>query len=221
MFTAIRGLLAGVNASKRRAMKFALGVVLTAIAVFAWEALSWTALGWHESGYRQFRDQSAMSEMMGPSLTNVRTQASGGAGIYMLPARPKPTKVATIEEIRAAEKEFQEALTNGPYVYAIVRPGRRDISMANNLMLSFLRSLICAAIIASLLMHAMLPYAGRIVFVAAAGLFAGLLCDMPMWVWFENPGRDTIVNIVDHFFTWIVGGSVLGVFVGRDVVLTK
>ena len=202
-------------------MKFVLGVFLTAIAVFAWEALSWTAIGWHESGYRQFRDESAMSEMMGPSLTNARTQASGGAGIYMLPARPKPTKVATTEEIRAAENEFEEARINGPYIYAIVRPGRREISMANNMILSFFRSLICSAIIAGLLMHAMLPYAGRIIFVASAGLFAGLLCDMPMWIWFENPGRDTIVNIVDHFLTWIVGGSVLGAFVGRDVVLTK
>lgn len=202
-------------------MKLALGIFLTALAVFGWEALSWTALGWHESGYRQFRDESRMAEMMSPSLTNSQTMATGGAGIYVLPARPKPTKHATIEEIRAAEKQHEEAYRNGPWVYAIVRPGHRDISMANNLILSFARSLVCAALIACLLMHAMLPYGARIVFVAAAGLFAGLACDMPMWIWFENPGRDTAINILDHFVTWVIGGAVLGLFVGKDVVITK
>lgn len=202
-------------------MKFVFGIILTAIAVFAWEALSWTALGWHESGYRQFREEGHMAEILGPALTNNQTQASSGAGIYMMPARPKHSKHATIEEVRKAEKEHEEAYQNGPFVYAIVRPGRRETSMANNLILSFVRNLVCAAIIASLLMHAMLPYGARILFVAAAGLFAGLACDMPMWIWFENPGRDTVVNIADHFITWVIGGAVLGFFVGKDVVLTK
>jgi hypothetical protein len=139
----------------------------------------------------------------------------------VMPSMPKPTKHATVEEVRKAWADHEEAYHNGPWVYAIVRPGKREISMANNLILSFLRSLVCAGIIASLLAHAMLPYGARILFVAAAGLFAGLACDLPMWIWFENPGRDTVVNIADHFITWVIGGAVLGLFVGKDVVLTK
>ena len=42
-----------------------------------------------------------------------------------------------------------------------------------------------------------------------------------MWIWFENPGRDTIVNVADHFIAWILGGVLMGLFVGKDVVITK
>jgi hypothetical protein len=216
-------------------MKFAFGVFLTALAVFAWEAVSWTMLGWHESGYRQFRDESHMAEILGPSLSNSKTQVSSGAGIYVMPAKPKENKLfkpregaaneyeaqSEQAEIKKALEEYEQARNNGPTVYAIIRPGKREISMANNLILSFVRCLICATLIAGMLSLTMLHYPARIAFVAAAGLFAGLACDMPMWVWFENPGGNTIVNIMDAFFTWVIGGAVMGLFVGKDVVLTK
>ena len=202
-------------------MKFALGVILAAVAVFAWEALSWTALGWHESAWRQFRDESAMAEILAPSLTNSNTQASSGAGIYVMPLEPRHSKHATKEEIRKAEADYEKAREKGPYVYAIVRPGKREISMSANLVASFFRTLVCATLIAGMLSQAMLSYPGRICFTAAAGLFAGLVCEVPMWVWFEHPGRDTLVCVADHFFAWIIAGVVMGFFVGKDIVLTK
>lgn len=202
-------------------MKFALGVILTAVAVFAWEALSWTALGWHESSWRQFRDERAMAEIMAPAMQNSNTQVTSGAGLYVMPACPRPTKHATLEENRKAEADFEKARENGPFVYAVVRPGRREMSMGSNLIVSFLRTLVCATLIAGMLAPAMLAYPARIGFVAAAGLFAGLTCELPMWIWFEHPGRDTIVRVADHFFAWVIGGSVLGLFVGKDVVITK
>lgn len=209
------------NASKALRMKFALGVVLAALAVFTWEALSWTVLGWHESAWRQFRDEGAMEQIFAPSMTNANTQVSSGAGIYVMPAEPRHSKHATPEEIRNAEADYAKARENGPWVYAIVRPGRRVVSMSSNLLISFIRTLVCATLIAAMLSQAMLSYPGRICFVAAAGLFAGLVSDLPMWIWFENPGRDTIVNVADHFFAWIIGGVLMGLFVGKDVVITK
>ncbi len=95
------------------------------------------------------------------------------------------------------------------------------MSMSGNLFVSFLRNLLCATLIAGMLVPAMLAYPARIVFVAAAGLFAGLVCELPMWIWFEHPGRDVIVKVADHFFAWVIGGTVLAFFVGKDVVITK
>ena len=194
--------------------KFILGAVLTAIAVFGWEAVSWTALGWHQNGFRAFRDESKVAEVIKANVTS-------GHGIYMLPAMGEAPKIATAEEKKAFEAEQQKAMKDGPYVYAIVRPGKGDYSMGMNMTLSFIRCLICALLIAALLSQTALFYPARIAFVAAAGLFAGLTADLPMWIWFENPGRDAAVNIADHLIAWVIGGAVLGIFVGKDPVAER
>jgi len=191
--------------------KFFLGAVLTAMAVFGWEAVSWTALGWHQNGFRTFRDESAVSEVIKANVTS-------GHGIYMLPAMGEAPKIATAEEKKAFEVRQQRALKDGPFAYAVIRPGRGDVSMGMNMALSFVRCLICAFLIAGLMSQATLFYPARIAFTAAAGLFAGLTSDLPMWIWFENPGRDTVVNIADHVIAWVIGGAVLGIFVGKDPV---
>jgi hypothetical protein len=130
-------------------------------------------------------------------------------------------KVATAEEKKAFEEKQAQALENGPYVYAIIRPGRGETSMGTSMILSFARSFICALLVAALLSQVALFYPARIAFVAAAGLFAGLTSDLPMWIWFENPARDTVVNIADHVIAWIIGGAVLGIFVGKDPVAER
>jgi hypothetical protein len=184
------------------------------MAVFGWEAVSWTALGWHQNGFRAFRDESKVAEVIKANVTS-------GHGIYLLPAMGEAPKIATAEEKKAFEEAQQKAMKNGPYVYAIVRPGKSDYSMGMNLTLSFIRCLVCALLIAALLSQTALFYPARIAFVAAAGLFAGLAADLPMWIWFENPGRDAVVNIADHLIAWVIGGAVLGIFVGKDPVAER
>lgn len=191
--------------------KIIFGAILTALAVFGWEALSWTAIGWHQNGFRSFRDESAVSEVIKANVTS-------GHGIYLLPSMGEAPKIATAEEKKAFEDAQAKALKNGPYVYAIIRPGKGEVSMGTNLALSFLRTLICAFLIAAMLSQTALFYPARIAFVAAAGLFAGLSADLPLWIWFENPGRDAVVNIADHLIAWIIGGAVLGIFVGKEPV---
>lgn len=195
-------------------IKFILGAFLTAIAVFLWEAVSWTALSWHVNGFRSFRDESAVAEV-------IKANVSAGHGIYRLPSMEDAPKLATAEEKKVFEEKQAQAMENGPYVYAIIRPGKGEINMGRSMILSFIRSLVCACLIGALLSQVALFYPARIAFVAAAGLFAGLTSDLPLWIWMENPGRDTIVNIADHLIAWIIGGAVLGLFVGREPVLER
>jgi hypothetical protein len=70
--------------------KIILGALLAAVAVFAWEALSWSVLGWHENGFRSFRDEEAVAEVIKANVTS-------GHGIYLLPAMEEAPKVATAE----------------------------------------------------------------------------------------------------------------------------
>jgi hypothetical protein len=194
--------------------KIILGSLLAAIAVFAWEAASRTVIGWHENGFRSFRDESAVADVIKANVTS-------GHGVYLLPAMGDAPKLATAEEKKEFVRKQTEAMENGPYLYAIIRPGKGEITMGKNMILSFVRTLVCALLIAALLSQAALFYPARVAFVAAAGLFAGLTSDLPMWIWFENPGRDTVVNIADHLIAWVIGGAVLGLFVGREPVLDK
>jgi hypothetical protein len=202
-------------------MKAILGVLLTALAVFVWEAISWTALGWHDSAYRSFRNEPRMTELFAPTIRSSETQASSGHGIYVMPFMPRQSKHQTKEEFAVEQEKYEKALRDGPFVYAIIRPGSREVSMTNHLVLSFLRLLLCSALLAGMLSQAMLSYGARIAFTAAAGVFASLMCDGSMWIWFENPLRDTLVNLADHFVAWVIGGAVLGHFVGKEVVITK
>ncbi|WP_395739956.1 hypothetical protein [Prosthecobacter sp.] len=191
--------------------KLIVGAILTAVVVFAWEAVSWTVIGWHQNGFRSFRDESAVAEV-------VKANVTSGHGIYLLPAMGEAPKIATAEEKKEFEARQEKALKDGPYVYAVIRPGKGELSMGTNLALSFVRSLICAFLIAALLSQTAIHYPARIAFVAAAGLFAGLTSDLPMWIWFECPARDAVVNIADHVIAWVLGGAVLGIFVGKEPV---
>ena len=189
-------------------MKFVLACLLGAVVSFLWGFVSWMYLGWHEAGMYSFRDETAVAQV-------IKSNATQGRGIYRLPGIQAPPSFATEETKRKAEEDYISAMKDGPFVYAIVRPGRADWDMPKNMMFSFGRSFLACMIIAGLLSHTVLTYPARIAFTAAAGVFAGLVTDAQMWVWFESPDRELLVNLADHFFEWLLVGAVVGLFVGR------
>jgi hypothetical protein len=189
-------------------MKYVLACLLGALVSFAWGYVSWMMLGWHEAGMRSFKDEAAVT-------TAIRANVTQGRGIYTLPGISRPPSFATQEQKRQAEADHLKAMEEGPFVYAIVRPGRSEFSMGRNLALSFGRSLLACAIIGALMSRAVLGFAGRVAFGGAVGLFAGLVGDAQMWIWFEFPNRDLIVNLADHAIEWCLVGAVLGLFLGR------
>lgn len=190
-------------------MKLILGSLLAAAAVFFWGFLSWTVLGWHENGMHGFQDEAAVAEV-------IKKNVDSGHAIYLLPWKEQGWKTETIEDRKTREEKFNKAVTDGPFVYAVVRPGKGEFKMSRNMILGVIRSFVAALILGALLSQTHLPYAGRIAFAAAAGLFAGLVTDMPMWIWFGLPGRDLFVSLADHVIEWTIGGVVLGLFAGRD-----
>ena len=61
-----------------------------------------------------------------------------------------------------------------------------------------------------------MPDLARVGLCAALGLFAGIAAEVPMWIWFEAPPRDLVVNMVDHVIEWALGGLVLAAFLGNE-----
>lgn len=190
-------------------MKILIGSLLAGLVTFFWGFLSWTALGWHENGMHSFKSETLVADV-------IKANATSGHAIYMLPWMEQPRADTPATEIESIKKKSEERMHAGPYMYAIVRPGKAEVSMGNNMILSVVRGFLAALIVSALLNQIALPYIGRVTFVAAAGAFAGLVADMPLWIWFENPTRDFVVNMADHIIEWTLAGLVLGIFVGKE-----
>jgi hypothetical protein len=190
-------------------MKLLLASLLAAIVSFAWSYVSWMQLDWHEAGVRDFKDEVAV-------IDAIKENATGGRGIYMLPYNRKPLNFASEEEKAQLKANHEKALNDGPYMYAIVRPGKKDGDLTERLVRSFVRSLLASLLIGALMTPLVISYAGRVSFAAALGAFAGLAVDVQQWIWFELPTRDLIVNMADHFIEWSLAGVVLGLFLGKD-----
>lgn len=190
-------------------MKLIIAAVLAALVSFTWGYVSWMVLGWHEAGWHDFKDEKAVSEV-------VMQNATAGRGIYMLPFMHEPIKIDSPEEQKAKLDTHQKAHEDGPYLYAIVRPGKTELSMTRSLIYSFVRSLIAAVLIGALMTQLTMTYGGRLSCAAAIGVLIGLGSEAQMWIWFELPDRELIVSMADHFIEWTLAGAVLALFLGTE-----
>lgn len=190
-------------------MRIFVAALLAALVCFFWSFLSWTVLGWHQNGMHGFHEEEVMTEMFSKN-------AQAGHAIYMLPFQEHIREGSSSDEKQASLDKFQKSMEDGPFVYAVVRPGKSHYSMGNNMIVGVIRSFLAALLLAAFINLTTLPYSGRVAVCAAAGLFAGLIVDLPMWTWFETPTRDLIVNVADHVIEWMLGGLVLGGLVGKD-----
>jgi len=190
-------------------MKLLLISLLAAVVSFFWGFVSWMVLDWHETGIRDFKDEAAVAQV-------IKDNATHGKSLYMLPYQRRPLSIASDEEKAQAQADHEKAAAEGPYMYAIVRPGKHEGSMYENMLMGFGRSFIACLLVGALLSQTVLAYIGRVCFVAAAGVFAGVAVEAQQWIWFELPLRDLIVNMSDHCIEWTLVGFVMGAFLGRE-----
>ena len=190
-------------------MKLFLAALLAAALSFTWGFVSWMLLGWHEKGMYDFKDEAAVTEV-------IKANATHGTGMYVLPFPRKAVSYADPAEQKNLDSAHQKARENGPYLYAILRPGRHDWNMHVNMGWSIGRSFLAALILGALLSQTVLSLPGRLTFCAAAGLFAGLVCILPQHIWFELPPREVIVGMADYFIEWLLAGIPLALLLGRE-----
>ncbi|GEP45517.1 hypothetical protein [Brevifollis gellanilyticus] len=190
-------------------MKLIIASLLAALVSFTWGYVSWMLLGWHEAGWHDFKDEKVVAQV-------VRDNATSGRGIYMLPFTQEALEIDSPEEQKAKMEAHATAHEKGPYVYAIVRPGEAELNMPQNLLRSFIRSLIVTILIGGLMTQLTMSYPGKLAFAAAIGAIIGLGSEAQMWIWFELPTRELIVNMTDHFIEWTLAGSVLALFLGTE-----
>lgn len=190
-------------------MKVILAALLAAIVSFAWGACSWMVMGWHEQGLHDFKDEAAVAAV-------IKANATHGTGMYALPYPRKPVSYADPAEKEKLNQSLIERKEAGPYVYAVVRPGKLEANLYENLGWSFGRSFLAALLLGALLHQTVLAFPARLAFCAGAGLFAAVVCIVPERIWFELPLREVIVGTADCVIEWTLAGVVLALFLGKE-----
>lgn len=179
-----------------------------AIVCVIWGGVSWMALDWHSSTVLSFENEETVAKTIAATAPR--------HGIYMLPNWMGGTSRAPTAESQAAQQKAKTELQAGPYVYAIVRPGPKSQPFGMDLTLAwaFARSLGACFIIALLLRQTKrLDYIQKVGFCVLCGIFAGLVTDAPMLIWFEAPLRHTLINMADHVCEWFLAGLLISALV--------
>lgn len=186
--------------------KIFLGSLLGAIACLIWGAVSWFVLQWHGNSLYKFNHEAEVAAVISANADHT--------GVYMLPSTIGNMEHTPKEEVAATRKSAGLALINGPFVYSIVRIGNRNVSLWLNVAFSFIRSFVACFVIALMLAWTVrLDYLQRVFFCALAGFFAGLVSDVPMMIWFEEPVHYALISMAGHLCEWFLAGLIIAAFV--------
>jgi hypothetical protein len=160
------------------------GGFLGGLTMFLWGTVSWAVLPWNRANIRTFVDEKAVADVV---LANAPVR-----GVYVLPRFDRSTKDPAM----------------GPQMFVAFderSPGSRARPMGGGLMIQILGGF-C---LAWLLIKAQLGYWGRVGSATAAGLFAGVVSDLPHWNWWSFSNGFTIASVVDRTLAGFLAGLVI------------
>lgn len=168
--------------------------LLGAVIAFIWGFVSWALLPWHKP--LTFKNST---EMVDAILENTSEH-----GMYMLPS---PGKDGMPDA---------EAIEEGPFVYAVVRPKKLPGSWSQYkpMIMSYVVNLILAFIIA-LLMQNRSHYRSKALVGFVLGLFAGITASLPLNIWMELPITETLARFFDPLIAWTIAGLAMAAIVKK------
>lgn len=159
--------------------------IVGSIIVFFWGFLSWTIMDWHQP--REFEQAE--------KFRNAVATIAPKHGIYMLPGNTEDGKIDI-------EKREQ-----GPFVYAVVRPGARDdLSMTRAMAGSYLTALIGSVALAAMMQMGAKSFIPRVLIGFFAGVLVGTAGALPALNWFEYPLDQAIPILADGVIAWSLAG---------------
>jgi len=165
-----------------------LAIIVGTIISFAWGAISWMVIGWQE--VKPFENPSAM--------TNSISFSSPEHGIYVYPMDSETGEIDP------------ERVKQGPFIYAVVRPGENPgFSMNKNMAGSLITSLLASLMLVAMMGLCSPKLRHRMLLGVCAGMFAGILCSLPNLVWWEFPVKNVIGLFMDQFISWSAAGIVI------------
>jgi hypothetical protein len=177
-----------------------LGALLGGAVFFVWSAISWMALPWQRAVYKPFVNEDAVVEVMGANAPE--------PGLYGLPEEPKYPLGATKEQRETIDRAVWEKLQKITVTAVVTHGGFPPLPRM--LGVAFVTYTVVALLFCWMLSKSTgLLYGERVLFIAVAGLSAGLICRLPDWNWHQYPLNHTIVQIANLLVGWTLSGLVM------------
>ena len=176
--------------------------LLGAVAMFAWTSIAHMALPLGDAGVQNTMDDDAL-------LSALKTTVKDKDGLYIYPTMGLPPD-ATHAQRSAAMEKYAEKLEKNPSGFFIYHPaGSRPMTMGKFLTIEFITEL-CEAMLAVWLLaqSRTATFGGRVCFVTAIGIIAGIATNISYWNWWGFPGSYTAayitIKLVGYFLVGIV-----------------
>lgn len=166
------------------------GGVMGGVVMFLWGMISWTVLPWHDATMKRFVDESAVAAVL--------TANAPRRGVYIL---PYPGGTGSGSASTAAAQ-------TGPRAF-VAYDDRASFSMSRPMGGALLINILGALCLTWLLVRARLGYWGRVLSATAAGVFAGVVADLPAWNWWGFSTPFTIIAFLDHMLGGFLAGLVI------------
>ena len=160
------------------------GGVLGGLTMFLWGMASWMVFPWNRANLRAFTDESKVAEVL--------TANAPVRGMYVLPR---------FDRAPSADAPGPQAFV----AFDERSPGSRARPIGGGLLIQILGGF-C---LTWLLIKAQLGYWGRVGSATAAGLFAGIVSDLPNWNWWTFSNGFTIASVADHTLAGLLAGMVI------------
>jgi hypothetical protein len=179
-----------------------LAALLGAIAMFAWTSIAHMALPLGDAGIQNtMKDEELLSAL--------KSTVKDKEGLYLYPTMGLAPD-ATREQRHEAMEKYGEKVEKNPSGFFIYHPaGAHPINMGKYLTVEFITELVEALLAVWLLAQSrMATFGGRVAFVTAIGIIAGIATNISYWNWWGFPGSYTAayitIKVVGYFLVGIV-----------------
>ena len=174
--------------------------VLGAVAMFVWTSLAHMVLPLGDAGVQNTMNDEAL-------LSELKSTVKNKDGLYIYPSMGLAPD-ATHAQRSEAMKSFEAKLEKNPSGFFIFHPaGSRPMNIGKFLTVEFVTELVEALIAVWLLAQTRLvTFGGRLGFVTAIGIIAGIATNVSYWNWWGFPGTYT----ASYMFIQVVGFFLVG-----------
>jgi hypothetical protein len=183
--------------------------VVAGVVAFAWGFVSHAMLGFTENVVRPIPNETAV---IGTLAENVKAP-----GVYVFPdAGMTASMKGTREQQKAGMDAWQKAYAVQPHGLLVFTPPSGPWNMGAMMGLQLVIQILCglvAALLLSLAAPSIPAFLGRVLFVAAFGLFAVVRIDGSYANWYGFPTTYLGLSLFDVVIEWLIAGIALAALI--------
>lgn len=180
-----------------------LAILAASILNFVYGWISWGMLPWHQP--EPFENEDAV-------VKAIKANTSKHA-IY---SYPDWSEMQTAED-EDGQQAYLKKWSEGPAIYAMVRPGKKpDATMSTGMLSGFLVSVLaCSVLFVLIRKSGHTKFRDRVCIAFIAGLFLGIVSALYPWNWLEYPTLATFASLCDGIIPWTLAGAVMALIMPK------